>query len=93
MPGRRSRWSTCAAPREFGGPLGHIPRARNLPLSEFARARDELAASGEPPIALACATDKRSARAAKVLRSAGSRDVLILRGGMVQWQRDAAGAR
>jgi rhodanese-related sulfurtransferase len=80
-------------PEEFGGPLGHIPGARNLPLSEFACAPDELAASGERPIALVCATDKRSARAAEVLRSAGFRDVLIVRGGMVQWQRDAVGAR
>jgi uncharacterized membrane protein YdjX (TVP38/TMEM64 family)/rhodanese-related sulfurtransferase len=80
-------------PEEFGGPLGHISGARNLPLSEFARAPDELAASGERPIVLVCATDKRSARAAEVLRSAGFRNVLIVRGGMVQWQRDAAGAR
>jgi 3-mercaptopyruvate sulfurtransferase SseA len=26
------------------------------------------------------------------LRAAGHRDVLVLRGGMVDWQRDAAGA-
>jgi rhodanese-related sulfurtransferase len=80
-------------PEEFRGPLGHIPGARNLPLSELARARDELAALGERPIVLVCATDKRSARAAELLRSAGFRDVLILRGGMLQWQRDAADAR
>ena len=75
------------------GPLGHIPGARNLPLSELARAPDKLASSGERPIILVCATDKRSARAAEVLRSAGFRDVLIVRGGMEQWQRDATSAR
>jgi uncharacterized membrane protein YdjX (TVP38/TMEM64 family) len=76
-------------PEEFGGPLGHIPGARNLPLGDLARAPEELAGR---PIVLVCTTDKRSARAAEALRSAGFRDVLILRGGMVQWQRDAAGA-
>lgn len=79
-------------PEEFSGPLGHIPGARNLPLSDLARARDELAGPGERPIVLVCMTDKRSARAAEVLRTAGLSDVLILRGGMVQWQRDASGA-
>jgi 3-mercaptopyruvate sulfurtransferase SseA len=71
------------------GLTGRIPGARNLPLGELARAPQGLAGH---PIVLVCTTDKRSARAAEVLRGAGLRDVRILRGGMVQWQRDAAGA-
>ena len=79
------------SPEEFGGPLAHIHGARNLPLSDFARVPNELAGPGGRPIVLVCRTHMRSARAAEALRSAGFRDVLILRGGMLQWQRDAAG--
>jgi uncharacterized membrane protein YdjX (TVP38/TMEM64 family)/rhodanese-related sulfurtransferase len=80
-------------PEEFGGPLGHIPGARNVPLGDLARAPGELAGLGGRPIVLVCRTDKRSALAAEVLQSAGFRDVLVLRGGMLQWQRDAADVR
>jgi rhodanese-related sulfurtransferase len=80
------------AAEEFDGPLGHIPGARNLPLPELTRAPDELPGAGERPIVLVCTTDKRSAKAAEVLRTAGIRDVLVLRGGMTEWRRDAVGA-
>ena len=82
----------CGSPRN-SGPLAHIHGARNLPLSDFARVPDELAGPGGRPIVLVCRTHMRSARAAEALRSAGFRDVLILRGGMLQWQRDAADVR
>jgi uncharacterized membrane protein YdjX (TVP38/TMEM64 family)/rhodanese-related sulfurtransferase len=76
---------------EFAGPLGHIPGARNLPLGDLASAPDALVAGGDP-IIVVCRTDKRSAKAAELLRAAGHRDVLVLRGGMVDWQRGVAGA-
>jgi uncharacterized membrane protein YdjX (TVP38/TMEM64 family)/rhodanese-related sulfurtransferase len=78
-------------PDEFAGPLGHVPGAHNLPLGELARTPDAIAAGGRP-IIVVCMTDKRSAKAAELLGAAGHRDVLVLRGGMVQWQRDAARA-
>jgi uncharacterized membrane protein YdjX (TVP38/TMEM64 family)/rhodanese-related sulfurtransferase len=78
-------------PEEFGGPLGHIPGARNLPLDDLTRAPEALAGPRGRPIVLVCRTDRRSARAAEVLRGAGFRDVLVLRGGMMEWRRDAAG--
>ena len=36
---------------------------------------------------LACRTGKRSVKAAEALRQAGFADVIILRGGMEEWNR------
>jgi uncharacterized membrane protein YdjX (TVP38/TMEM64 family)/rhodanese-related sulfurtransferase len=72
-------------PDEFSGPLGHIPQARNFPLPELPRRIAELALLIETPVVLVCQTDRRSAKAAALLGSAGFRDVLVLRGGMVGW--------
>jgi rhodanese-related sulfurtransferase len=70
---------------EFAGPLGHIANARNMPLTDLARHLDELGSLIETPVVLVCKTDKRSANAAALLGSAGFRDVVVLRGGMVRW--------
>jgi uncharacterized membrane protein YdjX (TVP38/TMEM64 family)/rhodanese-related sulfurtransferase len=72
-------------PDEFTGPLGHVPKARNVPLAELPRRIEELASLTETPVVLVCRTDKRSASAAALLDAAGFRDVLVLRGGMVRW--------
>ena len=76
-------------PDEFIGELGHIASARNVPLPELERRISELAAFKTVPLVLVCGTDKRSAKAASVLRSAGFEHVSVLRQGMVQWNRDA----
>jgi uncharacterized membrane protein YdjX (TVP38/TMEM64 family)/rhodanese-related sulfurtransferase len=72
-------------PDEFEGPLGHIPTARNLPMSELPGRVQKLSSLTEKPVALVCRTDKRSSSAAALLGNAGFRDVLVLRGGMVNW--------
>jgi uncharacterized membrane protein YdjX (TVP38/TMEM64 family) len=79
-------------PDEFAGPLGHIAGARNLPLNDLPARMGELASARKRLIVLVCKTDKRSAKAAEMLRSAGLGDVQVLRGGMEQWQREAAAA-
>lgn len=76
-------------PDEFAGALGHLADATNVPLNELPARLSELAGVRKRPIVLVCKTDKRSAKAAEILRGAGCRDVLILRGGMDQWQREA----
>ena len=76
-------------PDEFIGELGHIASARNVPLPELERRIPELAPYKAVPLVLVCRTDKRSANAAPVLRSAGFEHVTVLRQGMVQWNRDA----
>jgi rhodanese-related sulfurtransferase len=70
---------------EFTGPLGHIPVARNIPLSSLGSGLGEFANLVQDPIVLVCRTDKRSAKAAVTLREAGCSDVVVLQGGMEQW--------
>jgi uncharacterized membrane protein YdjX (TVP38/TMEM64 family)/rhodanese-related sulfurtransferase len=74
-------------PDEFGGPLGHIAGAQNMPLAELAGRLVEIAAARDETVVVVCRTDKRSAKAAALLRAAGFRDVRVLRGGMEQWTR------
>ena len=66
-------------------PLGHIREARNLPLGELPQRLHELGPPTNKRVVLVCHTDKRSAKAAAILREAGFQDVLVLRGGMVRW--------
>jgi uncharacterized membrane protein YdjX (TVP38/TMEM64 family)/rhodanese-related sulfurtransferase len=70
---------------EFIGPLGHIARARNIPLAELDRRLTELSGLEQTPVILVCRTDRRSAMAARILRAAGFAQVNVLRRGMVQW--------
>jgi len=68
---------------EFSGPLGHI--ASNIPLIELDCRIAELSGLEQAPIVLVCRTDKRSAGAARTLRTAGFTQVGVLRRGMEQW--------
>jgi rhodanese-related sulfurtransferase/membrane protein DedA with SNARE-associated domain len=72
-------------PDEFGGPLGHIAIARNIPVAELSGRLAELGGLKRAPIVLVCRTDKRSTTAAQTLRAAGFTEVSVLRGGMEQW--------
>lgn len=72
---------------EFGGPLGHIPGARNIDVAELPRRMGELDAFKDQAVTLVCLTDRRSAAAARVLMAAGFSDVSVLRGGVTQWRQ------
>ncbi len=72
---------------EFGGELGHLREARNIPLAELPDRIAELTRFKEHELALVCRTQMRSAKAAATLASAGFRKVAVLRGGMVEWHR------
>lgn len=74
---------------EFTGPLGHIAGARNIAVDDLAGRLDALAELKSRDVALVCRTDKRSAAAAGILREAGFRSVSVMRGGMVEWDRQA----
>jgi rhodanese-related sulfurtransferase len=76
----------CGA-EEFTGVLGHIPGARNIPLDDLPAHLAELEPARRRGLTLVCRTDKRSAKAAELLRRAGFADVTILRGGMEEWNR------
>ena len=72
---------------EFIGPLGHIPGALNIPLSDIPTRLSEIKARIGSPVIVVCRTDKRSAKAATLLTEAHLRDLRVLRGGMEQWNR------
>jgi rhodanese-related sulfurtransferase len=72
-------------PDEFIGPLGHIATARNIPVGELESRLAELAGFERKSIVLVCRTDKRSATAALTLRTAGFKQVNVLRRGMERW--------
>ncbi len=76
-------------PDEFTGEQGHISGARNLPLAELSQHLDELQPWLERPVALVCRTDRRSAKAARLLAREGFADLHVVRGGMTAW--NAAG--
>jgi uncharacterized membrane protein YdjX (TVP38/TMEM64 family)/rhodanese-related sulfurtransferase len=69
---------------EYEGPLGHIAGSVNIPLPELERRLPELRQSGR--LVLVCRTDKRSAKAAEILRARGLA-AEVLAGGMQRWTR------
>ena len=75
-------------PDEFEGELGHIASARNIPISELPGRVSEVEFARKRDITVVCRTDKRSAKAAEMLRAAGFGKVAVLRGGMEQWRAE-----
>lgn len=73
---------------EFTGEMGHIPGSINISIEEIPGRASELEKYRSKQIAIVCHTDKRSARAANILRHTGFSDITIMRGGMKQWHRN-----
>ena len=71
---------------EFDGELGHLVPALNLPIDELPARLPELQHARQRRVVLVCHTDKRSAKAAAILRDAGFVDVAVLRGGIARWR-------
>jgi rhodanese-related sulfurtransferase len=72
---------------EFDGDLGHLRDARNIALADLPQRLEELKQFNRRDVILVCRTQMRSAKAAAVLKEAGFRTVVVLRGGMVEWNR------
>lgn len=73
-------------PDEFSGSPGHIKGAVNMPLPTLlAKPAGSFGSAGL--VVLVCRTDMRSTRAARHLLRAGRGDVMVLRGGMMNWQQ------
>jgi rhodanese-related sulfurtransferase len=64
---------------------GHIPDARHLPLSQFAKHLVEIDKFKDKPLILVCASGNRSSTAARMLQKAGFPQVFNLVGGMRAW--------
>ena len=70
---------------EYHGALGAIAGSVNVPLADLPARLAELRGAQRQPLVVVCRTDKRSAKAAELLRAAGFPRVDVLRGGMEQW--------
>ena len=74
-------------PAEFTDALGHIPRARLLPLSELASRVSEVDA--DRPVVTVCRSGARSAQATVLLQKSGFTQVANLAGGMLRWRAES----
>jgi rhodanese-related sulfurtransferase len=76
---------------EFNGPLGHVKGALNLAGTELdnrlAAADAQLDSLKDAPIFIVCRTHNRSPRAARMLTKAGFSQVAIIKGGMINWNK------
>ncbi|MBL6933196.1 MAG: rhodanese-like domain-containing protein [Rhodospirillales bacterium] len=76
---------------EFTSPLGHVPGSINLAGIELdnklAAADKKLDSLKSEPIFVVCRTQNRSPRAARLLTKAGFKNVAIIKGGMMNWQK------
>jgi len=74
---------------EFSSQLGHIPGAVNIPVGDLAAEikalGDKLTADRDKLFVTICRTHNRSPRAARMLKSAGLSNVIVLKGGMMAW--------
>lgn len=70
---------------DFVGEQGHIENACNIPLEELPARLQDIVDYEEKPVVLVCRTDRRSAKAARILAGNGFADVHVARGGMTDW--------
>lgn len=70
---------------DFLGEQGHINGALNIPVESIENELEQLTDCTEKPIAIVCTTDRRSAKAARILSGNGFSDVHVTKGGMTKW--------
>jgi rhodanese-related sulfurtransferase len=67
--------------------LGHITGARNIPEANLESRMKEIEKLKSMSVIVACASGRRSATAAGVLRKSGFTEASTLRGGIAAWQQ------
>ena len=70
-------------PVEFAA--GHVAGARNVPVATLGRALTSLGLDPNRPVVAICATAHRSPPAVRLLRAAGYKNAVQLKGGMLSW--------
>lgn len=73
-------------PDEWNDDLGHIDRARQIPLPDLSARAGEIAAWKDKPIVVVCRAGGRSREATEFLRGAGFSQAMNLDGGMLAWR-------
>ncbi|MBX6392242.1 MAG: rhodanese-like domain-containing protein [Burkholderiales bacterium] len=66
---------------------GHLPRARNIPAKELPERLNEIERLKNKPLIVAAETDAAATGAARLLKSKGFTEVLILEGGIEAWRK------
>jgi rhodanese-related sulfurtransferase len=74
-------------PDEYRGPLGHIHRARNLPLSQLPWRIVELAGYRRQTFLVYCRNDDCGPRGMAILGASGFDNAVLLDGGIESWLR------
>ncbi len=73
-------------PKDFNA--GHIPKARNVPLSRIDNDINRLNKFKSRPIVVACRMGNRSSKAANILKKNDFSDVRVLHGGFAAWSKE-----
>jgi len=72
---------------DYSGETGHIAGSLNIPLADLKSRESDLDDWREHRIAVLCHTDKKSGKAVRWLRAQGFSEVILIDGGMVDWNR------
>jgi rhodanese-related sulfurtransferase len=67
--------------------IGRIRSAKNIELEELLNRLNEINDRLHKPIALICTKDTLSSKAAKLLKDKGFKDLYVVKGGMVDWNK------
>jgi len=73
--------------QDFVGEQGHIATVTHIPLEELAARLEDISEYQERPVIIVCRTDRKSAKAARILAQNGFADVHIARMGMTAWNK------
>jgi rhodanese-related sulfurtransferase len=67
--------------------VGHLPKARNIPLKDLPGRLEEIRKYKERPVVVTCRSGPRAGAACRALKKAGFTAVYQLKGGVAAWQQ------
>lgn len=66
--------------------VGHLPRARHIPVAELEKRSDEIQKFRDKPVLVTCRTGNRAGSAVRILKKLGFSQVFQLKGGLQAWE-------